>query len=167
VGKYDVLVLATGYEAEPIRGVEVTPNRDTPVDRKLRPDSVAGNLVRNPAFSVQWIRRDQPDFWTRDPVRRGRWASALIRVPVNRRCSVRVEFQPGNSAPLSIRWRTDPSKAEGREFKFGEEKKVIEVAADPLISPFEKGYLFLEVLIETDRPLIKICKHVSAVLIKP
>jgi hypothetical protein len=112
--KYTAWIQATGNEVERI-DVEVVANRETRLDRKLRADVVAGNLVRNPTFALRWVKVDQPDGWFSDPVRRGRWASALVRVPLEQRCAVRVQFQQGVSAPIAIRWRTDPSKAEGRE----------------------------------------------------
>lgn len=159
-GKYDVWLLATGYEAELVRGVELAAGREVVLDRKLRPDPVPGNLVRNPALAVNWVRDAEPDGWCRDPTKPGRWAAALVRVPVDRRCMVRVDFRPGKAVPVAVRWRTDPSKAEGREVALTEKA---EVAPDPLAKPFEKGFLFLELLIETDRPLANVCRHVSVV----
>jgi hypothetical protein len=162
-GKYRVLLLATGYEFEE-RDVEIATGRETVGDWKLKADAIRGNLVRNPAFAAQWVRAKHLDFWSRDPVRRGRWASGLIRVPVDRRCAVRVEFQPGQSAAVSVRWRTDPSKAEGREVKIDAGKG--EVSPDPLSKPFEKGFLFLELLIETDKPLVDVCRHAAVAFVE-
>jgi hypothetical protein len=159
-GKYTAWIQATGYDVEGI-DVEIVANRETRLDRKLRVDAVAGNLVRNPTFALHWVRDDAPDGWYRDPVRRGRWASALIRVPVDQKCAVRVQFQQGVTVPIAIRWRTDPSKAEGREVKV--EAGGGEFRPDPLAKPFEKGFLFLEVLIESDKTLVEVCKHVSVV----
>lgn len=161
-GKYDAWLVATGYEAERVADIEVIAGKEARIDRKLRVDRVPGNLVRNPSFLVEWMRPKQPDCWYRDPVKRGRWASALIRVPVERRCSVRVDFHNGKSCPVSVRWRRDPSKAEGQEVKLDAAKGV--VAPDPLLMPFEKGFLFLEVLIETEKPLPEICRHVAVTL---
>lgn len=158
--KYIAWIQATGYEIERIE-LEAVANRATRIDRKLRADAVAGNLVRNPTFALRWVKDGQPDDWFRDPVRLGRWTSALIRVPVEQKCAVHVQFQQGVTAPIAIRWRTDPSKVEGREVKLEDGKG--EIVPDPLAKPFEKGFLFLEVLIETDKPLGEVCKHVSVV----
>ncbi len=160
-GKYIATILTTGHRDEFANEFELAPGRETRLDRKLEPDRVSGNLVRNPTFTVRWVRDTQPDCWYRDSVRRNRWASALIRVPLDQRCVVNVDFKPEHLAPIALRWRTDPSKAEGREVKLN--RLPAEVAPDPLTKPFEKGFLFLEVLIETKLPLPEVCKHVSVV----
>lgn len=159
VGKYDAWLSATGYEADRVADIVVSAGKDVRIDRNLRVDRVPSNLVRNSSFLVEWVRPKQPDGWYRDPVKRGRWASALIRVPVGKRCSVQVDFQNGKSCPVSVRWRTDPSKADEPEVKL--EGAIGVVAPDALLKPFEKGFLFLDVLIETEKPLPEICRHVA------
>jgi hypothetical protein len=83
---------------------------------------------------------------------------------------LRVEFKPEQSAPIAIRWRSDPSKPEGAETKI-ERRRVdaldcvtAEVAPNLTLKPFESGFLFLEILIETDRPLPEVCKHVAVTI---
>ncbi len=166
-GKYDVWFLATGYETECKKGIELTAGREARLDVRLKPDRVTGNLVRNPSFRLSWVSPPRPDGWGPDPLRRGRWAGALLRVPLDRKCLVRVEFQPGEGAAVAIRWRSDPSSAGGgREVALttkggGKNHVTAEVAPDTLLKPFEKGVLFLEVLIETTKPLPEVCRHVS------
>jgi hypothetical protein len=169
-GAYCVWVLATGFEPAQHARVKVVSGQVTQLEGKLRPDPVPGNLLRNPAFQVQWVRPGEPDGWFADRSRRGRRASALVRVPVDRACHVRVAFRIGRSAPVSIRWRTDPSKAEGREIKLERRASdpsdilTAEIRPDSLAKAFEKGFLFLEVLIETDGPLTDLCRHVAVTL---
>jgi hypothetical protein len=163
-GRYRVHLLATGCESETIEDVELKEGKATTLDRKLKPDPVAGNRVRNPDFSISWVKVKQPDCWRRDPARRGRWASALIRVPVGQPCEVRVAFRQGAPVPVAVRWRTDPSQPRGPETEVkGEKGGVLSTVIKPgaALKPFEKGFLFLEVLIETDRPLAEVCEHVA------
>ncbi len=167
-GRYTVVVLATGYEAVRGKEIELTDGKRVRLDLDLRPDAVAGNLVRNPRFEVTWVKEGQPDAWYRDPRKGGRWASAVVRVPVGRACRVRVEFVPGKRAPVAVRWRSNPSSLDGsRETALdagkadGEGRLVAEVAADPLLRPFEKGVLFLEVLLQTEGAPAEACRHVA------
>lgn len=168
-GKYEAWVLATGYEAMMLKNIEVKAGEETRIERKLQPDAVPGNLVRNSEFKVNWVCPDRPDGWYPDPARRGRWASALIRVPVDRRCSVGVRFVQGESCPIAVRWRTDPSKADGPEVRLAHKKDDAlnaDVAPDPLLKQFEKGFLFLEVLVETDKPIHTVCRHIAVTISK-
>lgn len=161
-GQYDACVLATGFEAKTSKNIELKPGKTTRLELELKPDHVKGNLVRNPSFALRWVRKDQPDCWYADRSRRDCWASSLIRVPVGQQSTLDVKYHSDKRAPISIRWRTDPSKAEGREFKI--ESLPATIAPDKLAKPFEKGFLFLELLIETKEPIEKICEHVSVVL---
>jgi hypothetical protein len=160
--------MATGHLAQVVRDVEVSSGKAIQLARKLEPDVVPGNLVRNPAFLVKWVQSDQPDAWYVDPARKGRWASALIRVPVEQRCRLRVEFRD-KSVPIAIRWRTDPSRAAGREVQLSKSagdpdgRLTAEFAPDALAKPFEKGFLFLEVLIRSEKPLAEVCEHIAVV----
>ncbi|MCI0458939.1 MAG: carboxypeptidase regulatory-like domain-containing protein [Gemmataceae bacterium] len=167
-GRYTVLFLATGYEVEQVKDVVLTTERETELSPRLRPDAVAGNLVRNARFECRWLQADRPDWWTKDPRNPRRWASAVIRVPVGQKCAVRVEFQPGKQVPVLVRWRGNPSAlSESREAAL-DPKRVdepgrlsAEVAPDERIRPFEKGVLFLEVLLQTERDPAEVCRHVA------
>ncbi|HUR55118.1 MAG TPA: carboxypeptidase regulatory-like domain-containing protein [Gemmataceae bacterium] len=160
-GRYTAWILATGFEAERVTDVALVDGKATDVSPRLRPDPVAGNLVRNPRFKVRWVTPDQPDCWGRDSVKSGRWASAPIRVPVGTACSVRVEFVPGKRVPVSVRWRSNPSStADSREVALAGPDFPVTVTT-PALTPFEKGYLFLEVLLHTDGPPADVCRHVA------
>jgi hypothetical protein len=165
-GSYTVWVLATGYQTERVKDVVLKAGKVAKVEPRLKPDAVAGNLVRNPRFALKWVNAVQPDGWTRDPVKGGRWASAPIRVPVGRTCAVGVEFAGEKRAAVSVRWRSNPSSTTGsREVRLESTKFPAEVAPDPLMKPFEKGYLFLEVLLHTDKPPEELFRHVAVTFV--
>jgi hypothetical protein len=166
-GRYTVLFLATGFEVEVVKGVTLTAERETELSPRLRPDPMGGNLVRNARFACRWLRADRPDWWTRDLRNPTRWASAVIRVPVGQKCTVRVDFQPGEQAPVFVRWRGNPSALydsreaalDAKNLKAG--RLSAEVTPDGRIRPFEKGVLFLEVLLQTARDPAEVCRHVA------
>lgn len=166
-GRYSVWVLATGYEAERVKDVVLEAGKATTVEPKLKPDAVPGNLVRNPRFALKWILPDQPDGWTRDTAKTGPWASAPIRVPVNHPCTVGVEWTGDARVPVSLRWRRNPSStADSREVALDVAKLPTVIATYPLLKPFEKGYLFLEVLLHTDKPPEEVFRHVAVTFAK-
>jgi hypothetical protein len=164
-GKRTVSVLATGYECVRVEGVELKAGEVARLEPRLKPD--AGNLVRNPRFALRWVTPDQPDGWRRDPAKPGRWACAPVRVPVGQACAVRVEFVEGKSVPVSLRWRTNPSStADSREVALDATKFPVEVSPAERLKPFEKGYLFLEVLLHTDKPPEESVRHVAVTFAK-
>jgi hypothetical protein len=166
-GRYSVWILATGYETVCVKDVVLESGKTTTVEPKLRPNAIAGNLVRNPRFALKWILPDQPDSWTRDTAKSGRWASAPIRVPVGQACTVRVEFVGDARVPVSVRWRSNPSSTAGsREVALDITKLPAEVAPDPLLKPFEKGFLYLELLLHTDKPPEELFRHVAVTVAK-
>ena len=166
-GRYAIGMLATGYEAERVKDVLLKAGETTVMEPKLKPDPVAGNLVRNPRFAVRWTLPNQPDAWTRDPAKPGRWASAPIRVPVGQACSVRISFAGENRTGVSLRWRTNPSSlSESREVLLDSAKLPAEIHPDPALKPFEKGVLFLEVLLHTDRSPDVAFRHVAVAFSK-
>lgn len=165
-GKYRVLFLATGYALADGEAA-VRAGETVRLSPTMTADAVPGNLIRNPRFALSWVKPGQPDCWAPDPVKRGRWASALIRVPVGKKCVLRVEFAPGKAVPVSVRWRSDPSSASsGREVELKSDRDAdgrltAEVSPDPLQQPFEKGVLFLEVLLATDGPPGDVVRHIA------
>lgn len=165
---YTVLAQATGAEVEEVAGVELTAGGRRHLDIRLKEDRVPGNLLRNPAFQVRWIKPSEPDWWRRDAVKRDRWSSALVRVPLDRVCAVRVEFQPGKRAAVAVRWRANPGTTAGsleRGLAATPRDKgdvlTARVVPELLLKPFEKGVLFLEVLIATNGVPDEVCRHVA------
>lgn len=166
-GRDAVWILATGYEAERVKEVLLKAGETTVLEPKLKPDSVPGNLVRNPRFAVPWALPNQRDGWTRDPAKPGRWASAPIRVPVGQACSVRIDFAGENRPGVSLRWRTNPSSlSDSREVSLDSAKLPAEIHPDPALKPFEKGVLFLEILLHTDRSPEESFRHVAVAFSK-
>jgi hypothetical protein len=161
-GRYTVWFLATGMEAERVEGVSLEAGKCATLSPRLRPGPVPGNLVRNPRFALRWVTPDRPDGWSPD---RGRWASAPVRVPVGRECLIRAEFVPGKRVPVSVRWRSNPSStADSREAAVDADRLPARVAPDPELRPFEEGFLYLELLLHTDRPPAEVCRHVAVTL---
>ncbi len=166
-GNYKVWIQATGYDVKEISSVALRSEKPTHLKVELQPDAVPGNLVRNPRFQLCWLKPGQPNGWTRDPLKAGRWASALIRVPVDQKCRLQVTFQPGKEAPVAVRWRANPSlPADGRETGLNLKKldakgrRIADLEPDPRLKPFEKGFLFLEVLFAVDS-LAPVLQHVA------
>jgi hypothetical protein len=158
-----VWILAPGYRTHQVK-VELRPGQTRTLSPRLAADEVADNLVRNPDFRLEWVKPGQPDGWRRDPARADRWTSAVIRVPLERACLVRVTLRPGKSAGVALRWRSNPASTAGsREVAVQVVKDVadMEVKPDRTMVPFEKGVLYLEVLIATPARLAEVVRHVS------
>jgi hypothetical protein len=165
-GRYAVGFLATGYETQKIEDVNLIAGKTTVLSPRLKSDPVPGNVVRNPAFRLAWVSSDQPDCWIRDTVKVGRWACVPIRVPIKQACMVHVDFVPGKRVPVSLRWRTNPSStADSQEVELDVAKLPARIEP-PLLPPFEKGVLFLEVLVHTDSNMEDVCRYVAVTFVK-
>jgi hypothetical protein len=167
-GRFTPWVLATGFETHRLDDVESRPDTRIEVSVELTSDELPGNLVRNPRFDLTWIKKDIPDGWVRDPRNKSRWASAVIRVPLDQSCAVQMDFGSGKQVPVIVRWRSNPSSLGGsREVPLKLERDGnsnrfrADIAPDRTLTPFEAGMLFLELLIETDQPLAIVCRHAS------
>jgi hypothetical protein len=172
-GRYTVLALATGHALKTFADVELHAGKAARLHENVPADRVASNLIRNPDFQLRWLKKDHPDWWTPDPVRGGRRASALVRVPVGQKCTVRVEFQPGQRCPVAVRWRGNPAQAsDSREMMLSSEEPpaagplLAVVTPDARVRPFEKGFLFLDVILETPSPA-QTCRHVAVTFTQP
>lgn len=161
-GRYTAWVQATGFDVEKA-DVVLAAGKTTELSPNLKPDR--GNLVRNPRFALRWVAADRPDGWLHEAGKRGRWASAPIRVPVGTACSVRVEFAEGKQVPVSVRWRSNPSSmADSREVALTGNSFPVTVEP-PALTPFEKGFLYLQVQVHTDGPPGDVCRHVAVTYI--
>lgn len=172
-GRYSVEFLATGFRvarADVVLSIE----RPTSLDVQLVSDPIAGNLVRNSAFDLSWINRGQPDWWSRDSAQQSRWSSALIRVPVDQKCCIHVNWGDLKDVPLFARWRTNPAVSgsglvapitldKGMDMEFS----TAIVVPPKSLTPFEKGFLYLEILIESTDPLSKTCDLVAVTFQDP
>jgi hypothetical protein len=166
-GRYAAWFLATGYETTRIENVQIEADKTTSLSPALKADPVEGNLVRNPRFHLEWVKTGQPDGWVRDPVKRGRWASAVIRVPLGQTCEVRVAFRRGKTAPVALRWRSNPASTGGsREVALKGDGVLTAEVTPPALKPFEKGVLYLEVLLGAAGKPGEAVEHV-AVRFKP
>lgn len=62
----------------------------------------------------------------------------------------------------TLRWRTNPSSlTDSREVSLDSAKLPMEILPDPALKPFEKGVLFLEVLLHTERSPDEAFRHVA------
>lgn len=75
-GKYTLTLMRTGCKTLR-KKVNVKRGQSQELKLRLEADSTQGNLVRNPDFSVRWLRSNAPDGWTRSG---SDWLSAPIRV---------------------------------------------------------------------------------------
>lgn len=162
-GRYKVLVLATGHECPPPQPVELKDGKSARLQLSLDPD--AGNRIRNARFQTRWIDPRQPDWWRRDAG--GRWCSALVRVPVEQVCVLRFEWHAGKAAPVSVRWRANPASVAGSAIAAVEWKEkdathsIAEFVPDAALKPFDKGFLYAEVMLQAKEDLSEICRHIS------
>lgn len=170
-GKYTVHILATGDDLTTVRDVEVKSGESLSIDLLLKPDSIAGNVMRNPRFELQWLKPGQPDWWRPDPRKPGRWSSALVRVPVDAVCSICIEFHGDRNVPVLARWRTDPSNAgSGTEIplEFTERdssgRNIAQISPHKSLKPFEKGVLFLELLFDSPQSPATYCRQAGITL---
>jgi hypothetical protein len=170
-GRFTPWILAVGFETRRLGEFELRSGDVIELPVQLVADEVAGNLIRNPRFELAWTRTDIPDGWTRDARKKSRWASAVIRVPQGRACVVQLDFGSEKPVPVIARWRSNPSSVGGsHEVPLTTEtdspphrfKAVTSAKQD--LKPFEPGVLFLEILIESDRPLPNVCRHVAVTL---
>ena len=163
-GKVRLLVLATGYEASEI-DVDLSPGAPVNLKIDLKPDAMANNLIRNSQFKLKYLNSDRPDWWTPDPKQAGRFTSALMRIPVSARCRLRVDFHEGQSASIAVRWRGNPSDVnDSRESAIAVTDEAVILTPDARVRPFDKGFLFLEVLIAAKRPN-EVCRFVGVELL--
>jgi hypothetical protein len=170
-GKYTVQILATGYELAIVRDVEVADGNTVRLDPALTADPIAGNRLRNARFELKWLTPDRPDGWRPDPRKAARWTSALVRVPVEAVCKVSVAFLPEKQVPVLARWRTDPSNAgSGREVPLELTDRdpagygAATISPDKSLTPFEPGFLFLELVFDGPQSPDHYCRHAGVTL---
>jgi len=75
-GKYTVAVLRTGCKTFR-KKITLKRGKTQDLKIKLEADTGQGNLIRNPDFSVRWLRAAGPDHWT---AAGDEWVSAPFRV---------------------------------------------------------------------------------------
>jgi hypothetical protein len=75
-GEYSVLFMRTGCVTAR-RKVRLGKGKAAALSIRLQGDTAAGNLVRNPDFTVRWLRPGQPDHWTQVG---DEWRSDAFRV---------------------------------------------------------------------------------------
>lgn len=75
-GRYTVAFMRTGCKTLR-KKVTIKRGKSQELKLRLEADSPQGNLVRNPDFSVHWLRGNAPDCWTRSG---SDWVSAPFRV---------------------------------------------------------------------------------------
>ena len=169
-GKYEVLFLATGYKLTTVANVELRSATPVQLSPRLEPDPVPGNLIRNSEFRLSWIKPGQPDWWSREPQKPNRWASALVRVPLDRKFTIRVAFVDDKPVSVSARWRSNPSSTAGsrevpvnfaRQDSVG--RRTAEIKPPEGQPPFNANdrVLYLELLIDSDKPIESVCLHVA------
>jgi hypothetical protein len=172
-GVYTVHFLATGYTLASIRDVALRAGETAALSPALEPDPVEGNLIRNPAQELSWATPGQPDCWGRDAKNEKRLAAALIRVPAEQSCRVSIKFTGSRRRPAAARWRSNPSTVEGSlelpiaaSAADAADVTTAELSPPRSLAPFERGFLFLEILIEGDSPADHPCRHAAVTFIR-
>jgi len=100
------------------------------------------NLVRNPTFSLRWVRSATPDGWYRTggdaaPA----WQGEPVPVVAGRRYRLAVAWKPGARGAATLLWDTSPSKT----FEPGVEVLRyygVKVTAEPALAPGEPARVF-------------------------
>ena len=68
---------------------------------------------------------------------------------------------------MPLRWRSNPSSTAGSRAATPDVAEgAADVTPDPLLKPFEKGYLYLEVLLRADKPPEELFRHVAVTFAK-
>jgi len=167
-GQYRIDVLTTGYRLATIKNVVLRSGQKTRLNIGSTSDTNSSNLVRNANLSLHWIDPQLPDWWRRDTQRPAYWTASLIRVPVTQACRLAVTYEHGERCPIAVRWRTNPAIPGGRPIvrlvdAVPSESKQFTTQVKPDLSakPFESGFLYLEIMLETARPLADVCRHIS------
>jgi hypothetical protein len=102
LGSCRVIVSRVGSRTLFVDKVVIKPGSRVHLDWSLEPDSLAGNLVRNPDFRVRWLTTD-PDNWEFDNDSKS-WVSDNIKVTAGAR--YRFQATPRNEMPpdVSLQW---------------------------------------------------------------
>jgi hypothetical protein len=77
-GRYQAILSRVGGKTSVLEDVRVTAGSPTRFEWRLGPDPIAGNLVRNPDFSLLWSGPG-PDYWQFEN-KSGEWVSDNIRI---------------------------------------------------------------------------------------
>jgi hypothetical protein len=167
-GRVTPLVQATGAETGRVESIELRPDRPAQRDIALAPDRFGANVIRNARLDLSWYGRDVPDGWRRDERDAKRWASLPVPVAAGTRLRLFVEYT-GAPAPVAIRWRRnalDAGSGSVTAVSSADMDGSLLTAIVEAESSSDSGYggfVFAEVLIETERPLREVCRHLALV----
>jgi hypothetical protein len=101
-GTYHVIVSRVGATPLFINGVVIRSRAVARFNWSLEPDSLPGNLVRNPDFKIRW-RSTDPDYWTFDKDS-GSWVSDNVRVHGGTRYRFQASFQKDKAPDIMLQW---------------------------------------------------------------
>jgi hypothetical protein len=100
-GTIRLVILRAGSETA-VEEIALEKNGTVVKDLRLRATAVAGDLVRNADLRVHWVQKAAPDGWTRS---KDAWEGEAIPVKPGRKLRLRVEWKPGATGEVVVRWR--------------------------------------------------------------
>jgi hypothetical protein len=157
-GNYTLAVLRPG-SAVATQTVTLAGDRVTTQKIQVARDAVAGNLVRNPAFSLHWLAPDRADGWypaaTRSKPAKKTWEGDLVPLQVGKQYRLQVEWQDQAVGKVGVRLPAKDPKKPATEYS--------------PITPGETQLAFVataempgaQVVIFGDMPPEKICRHIA------
>ncbi len=153
-GTYQTFAFAAGCQTTN-RPVVVRSGAETEWEVTL---ASGGSLVRNGDFAIHWIQRDAPDCWYSTSQA---WEGEVIALQAGRRYRLRVDFQPGTTGSVMVRWSREVP------YDLPQNVKVPHIEAKP-IRPGDPEMVFtaseamglLQVSIRTGRPE-SVCRRIQ------
>ncbi len=157
-GTYTLAVLRPG-SAVATAAVTLASGRATTKTIQLARDAVAGNLVRNPAFSLHWLAPDRAEGWypasTRTKPAKKTWEGDLLPLAAGKQYRLQVAWQDKAAGKVGVRLPArDPKKPATELTPIAPGETQLDFAATA-----ETPYA--QVVIFGDGPPEKICRHLA------
>jgi hypothetical protein len=102
-GEYQAILSRPGAKTLKLAPFALAPGQRLRVHWDLSKDSVAGNLLRNPDFSVRWVSDNAPDYWRYDK-QSGAWIPDNVRVSEGTTYRVTVGSGAKSDRRVALQW---------------------------------------------------------------
>ena len=161
-GDYDVSVFRPGSAATNF-AVRLVAGRTNSV-RVTLADAPA-NLLRNGDFKLFWLRADAPDCWTRTDLG---WEGEIVPLQKGRRYRLKVDFKPGASAEVLVRWTRQLPHTLAPGIKLPKiDSRPLTAANSELEFTGTDTMALMQVTIRSAMPPQDVCDAVSLVTVNP
>jgi hypothetical protein len=159
-GNYVLAVLRPG-SAVATEAVTLASGRESVKNITLTRDTVAGNLVRNPACSLHWLAPDRADAWypatTRSKPPKKTWEGDLLPLRAGAQYRLQVEWQDKTTGKVGVRLlASGPNKPVTDLTPITPGETQLDFAATA-------GTVHAQIVILSDDPPEKVCRHIALV----